>query len=781
MTQSGMSVASLARAVALCALVALTPLALAQDADVLSLADFAGGVPSDVDAFGNGIGFVTWQDGGGALELSAVSVAPGDELALPDQDGTEHVLRVEHRIAAWGGFTQAFADDAMTRWIGLDLSRYEGLRFWHKGTGAGGSVQVDLFDNRNPGTSGDSAERWYYRFQDDSSEWRLIEIPFASFARRIDWQPAGAPNDGLGLDEASGWALGFPSGEGTTHVARVEAYGASVSDAAEAIEVVSIEFADALLRVDEAATGQLRLLLSGPSDDDVSVRVSVRGDEAIPHRDFVPVDAVVVFPAGVTEAIVSVGTLRNSRHTGDLRAQAALDDPSGATLGFQRRAVVLIVDADPFDPNLVEDFGDGPGTFAAGPGTMLSTPALAGDAADARPGQGSLESVLHLAWEESGAAHARFGRAVDASHAAGVEFWYHGDGSGRPVTVRVLDGSDAASPWELAWSDEFEGPAGSPPDPGVWTPEIGDGTANGIPGWGNAERQTYTDDPANLALDGDGHLVIRALETHGDAPRCYYGGPCEYTSARIITQGALEVLYGRVEARIKIPYGQGLWPAFWMLGNDIDEVGWPESGEIDIMENVGREPSTVHGTVHGPGYSGAAGIGRGFTLPDGQRFADGFHVFAIEWEPGRITWSVDGEPFSTITPADLPRGSRWVFDHPQFLILNVAVGGHWPGYPDETTTFPQEMVIDYVRVYQARDTAARFVASFVDEVAGWTLVRLPFEDFERGAEQPDGAVDHARVLGALWGLDVEIDGGPGEAMLDEVRWYLADDPVGAAE
>ena len=754
------------------ALTGLVALATAQDEPTLRFADLSDGVPSGTDAFGNGLGFVTWQDGGGALALSAETIEPNDPLALPDQEATEHVLRVEHDIASWGGFTQAFADDDMERWIGRDLSPYAGLRFWHKGEGSGGTLQVDLFDNRNPNMTGDSAERWYYRFPDDTTEWRLVEIPFSSFARRMDWQPGGAPDDGLGLDQASGWALGFPPGEGTTYVARVEAYGSSGVAAADA--VVAVEFADALLRLDEEERGELRLALSGPSDEEVSVRVLVRGDEATPGRDFVPVDALVVFAPGETEAAVSVRTLRNRRHTGDQRAQALLEGPRGAELGFQRQAVVLIVDADPFDPDLIEDFGDGSGAFAAGADTTMATPELLAGDADARPRQATFERVLRMAWAERGLVQARFGTTVDASHAAGIEFWYHGDGSGRAVTVQVLGGSDDTRPWELGWSDEFEGPAGTLPDPSVWTPEIGDGTENGIPGWGNAERQTYTADPANLALDGDGHLVIRAIETHGDAPACYYGAPCEYSSARIITQGALEVTYGRIEARIKLPYGQGLWPAFWMLGNDIAEVGWPESGEIDIMEHIGREPSTVHGTIHGPGYSGAGGIGRGTSLEGGQRFADDFHVFAVDWWPERITWSLDGEPYSTLTPADLPSGARWVFDHPHFLILNVAVGGHWPGYPDETTTFPQEMVVDYVRIYQAPDTSARYATSFRDEVAGWSLVRLPFDAFERAAEQPAGAPDAGFERSEVWGLDVVIDGGPGEAMLDQVRWYVGE-------
>jgi len=753
------------------ALVAVAALAEAQEEPTLRLVDFADGVPAARDAFDNPIGFSTWQDGGGALTLSAVGTAPGDALAVPGQEEPESVLRVDHRIASWGGITHAFFDDAMTRWVPVDLSGYAGLRFWYAGDGRGGQVQVDLFDNRNPNSTGDSAERWFVRFTDDTTEWRLVEIPFASFARRTDFQPGGAPNDGLGLDQASGWALGFPPGEGTSHVARIEAYGDS---GIVAEGVVTVEFADALTVVDEGDDDELRVVLSEASDEAISVRVFVRGDEAQEFRDLVPLNELLVFPPGVTEATVAFRTLSDGRHEGDEQAVALLDGPRGAALGFQRRAVVLIADADPFDPDLIAEFGDGAEPFEAGPGTTVRALELLSSAANARPGQARFEGALSFAWEASGEVSADFPLARDASHADGLEFWFHGDGSGREVGVQLLDGRDATRPWTLAWSDEFDGPAGALPDPSVWTPEIGDGTANGIPGWGNAERQAYTDDPANVALDGEGNLVIRALESGGDAPPCYYGAPCEYTSARIITAGTVEVVYGRIEARLKIPTGNGLWPAFWMLGNDLADVGWPESGEIDIMENVGREPERVHGTIHGPGYSGGNAIGHSIDLPDGGAFAEDFHVYAVDWTPGGITWSVDGVAYSTVTPDDLPGGARWVFDHPHFLILNVAVGGNWPGYPDATTTFPQEMVIDYVRVYQAPDTSARFVASFTDDAEGWTRVRLPFSAYERAAAQPEGAPEGDFDGREVWGVGIEVDGGAGSAMIDELRWYVGE-------
>lgn len=248
--------------------------------------------------------------------------------------------------------------------------------------------------------------------------------------------------------------------------------------------------------------------------------------------------------------------------------------------------------------------------------------------------------------------------------------------------------------WSLVWSDEFNGPGASGVDAAKWTAETGGG------GWGNQELEYYTDATKNAYLDGHGSLVIKAIrEVLPQKLRCWYG-PCQYTSARLVTRNKFSQTAGRFEARLKIPSGQGLWPAFWMLGSNIDTVTWPACGEIDVMENIGREPSIVHGTIHGPGYSGAAGIGAAYTLAGGQRFADNFHVFAVEWEPNLLRWYVDGQLYETRTPADLPAGTRWAYDHPFFIILNVAVGGGWPGNPDATTLFPQTMLIDYVRVYR---------------------------------------------------------------------------------
>ncbi|MFO0832571.1 MAG: glycoside hydrolase family 16 protein [Phycisphaerales bacterium] len=243
--------------------------------------------------------------------------------------------------------------------------------------------------------------------------------------------------------------------------------------------------------------------------------------------------------------------------------------------------------------------------------------------------------------------------------------------------------------WKLTLADEFEGPAGAAPDGAVWGYDLGGH------GWGNNELQCYTRSTDNCALDGRGNLVIRALKGQTADDR---GNTREYSSARVLTKGRFAQLYGRFEARVKLPRGKGIWPAFWMLGENIGSAGWPRCGEIDIMEFLGHDSSTAYTTVHGPGYSGSEGKGAPFRIAPGRSFTEGFHVFAVEWSPEKVEWFIDGESCHTVTPADLS-GKEWVFNTPFFLILNLAVGGNWPGNPDEHTQFPQEYVIDYVRAY----------------------------------------------------------------------------------
>ena len=248
----------------------------------------------------------------------------------------------------------------------------------------------------------------------------------------------------------------------------------------------------------------------------------------------------------------------------------------------------------------------------------------------------------------------------------------------------------AEDPWRVVWQDEFTGPEAQAPDASRWRFDVGTGP-NGD-GWGNGQQEFVTSRPENVSLDGLGHLAITARK------ESFQG--MAYTSGRIVTKGLFARAYGRFEARMKLPRGQGLWPAFWMLGADIDAVGWPACGEIDVMEYRGQEPRRVTGSLHGPGYSGGAAITGSYTLPPGPGFDEDFHVFAVEWEPDLISWEVDGVTWQVATPARMPAGATWVFDQPFFVILNLAVGGNYVGVVDGTATFPQTLLVDYVRYYE---------------------------------------------------------------------------------
>jgi beta-glucanase (GH16 family) len=250
--------------------------------------------------------------------------------------------------------------------------------------------------------------------------------------------------------------------------------------------------------------------------------------------------------------------------------------------------------------------------------------------------------------------------------------------------------------WSLVWSDEFDGAAGSPVDGATWQHDIGDGCAAGICGWGNSEKEYYTSATENIALDGQGHLAIVARVAPSGLS-CYYGA-CRYTSAKIHTRGKKLAAPGRVEARIKLPTGQGLWPAFWMLGGDFPTVPWPQAGELDIMESKGSQPSTTSSAIHGPGYSGATPFAHAHTLPAGAFWQD-FHTFAIEWSSAGAAFYVDNVAHYVVTRSELERFGASVLDRPYFLILNLAVGGHFDGDPASDAVVPATMLVDYVRVY----------------------------------------------------------------------------------
>ena len=260
-----------------------------------------------------------------------------------------------------------------------------------------------------------------------------------------------------------------------------------------------------------------------------------------------------------------------------------------------------------------------------------------------------------------------------------------------PSTVSTSTGA-----WIQVWSDEFDGAAGARVDSMTWRYDTADGCAAGNCGWGNNEKEYYTDAPENTVLNGQGQLLIVARQAPAGLT-CYYG-PCRYTSAKITTRGKVDVAPGRVTARIKLATGQGLWPAFWMLGHGVPATPWPECGELDIMENRGSDPSTTSSAVHGPGYSGNTPFAHAHALARGT-VADDFHTFTVEWDSLHIRYFVDDTVHYVVARSDVEQHGKWVFDQPFFLILNLAVGGAFDGDPASDAIFPATMLVDYVRVY----------------------------------------------------------------------------------
>ncbi|HEV2973950.1 MAG TPA: family 16 glycosylhydrolase [Solirubrobacteraceae bacterium] len=260
----------------------------------------------------------------------------------------------------------------------------------------------------------------------------------------------------------------------------------------------------------------------------------------------------------------------------------------------------------------------------------------------------------------------------------------------RPVAKEPPAVTEPTAPKQLIWSDEFSGPAGALPAPTKWSFDTGGG------GWGNEELESYTSRPANAELDGHGHLAITARAekyTGADGVTRYY------TSARLQTLNTFQFQYGLVEARIQVPADQGLVAQFWMLGNEAyEQENWPACGEIDTMEVLGSEPNIVNGTLHAPWPWAPSGV-QG-TAQSATPLSAGFHTYGVEWEPNRISFMLDGSVYKTITPADLPAGAAWPFKHPYFLLLDLAVGGEWPGSPNASTHFPAQMLLDWVRVWQ---------------------------------------------------------------------------------
>jgi beta-glucanase (GH16 family) len=269
---------------------------------------------------------------------------------------------------------------------------------------------------------------------------------------------------------------------------------------------------------------------------------------------------------------------------------------------------------------------------------------------------------------------------LEASLASAVLFLL--SGCNHPPTASTIADDNWApqGTWVEVWRDDFEGVSGSAPDPTKWTVET-----NGRPP--NAELEYYTARRENSFLDGDGHLVLRALMEDYMTR--------SYTSARMNTRGKFEPMYGRIEARMRLPAGKGFWPAFWMLGSN--GTTWPARGEIDVMEEKGSDPTTVHGSLHGPNFFGTTALTNQFRLSSGT-FADDFHVFAVEWTQDGIRWLVDEEPYHVRSRAQMAAlGKTWVFDGPFYILVNLAVGGNFDGAPNSATPFPSDLTLDYVK------------------------------------------------------------------------------------
>lgn len=721
--------------------------------DAVTVDDFETGLPAGSDADGVGIGFLTFQDGNSSVSLATTDAPPE---AVPASASGNQVLELALDVSVFAGFVHSFTNDAIDTWETQDWSAYEGFGFWLYGSNSGTDLFVDILDNRAPGSTVDDAERYSVAFKDDFSGWRYIKLPFADFTRKEIGN--GAPNDGLGLTDVHGWAFGTlaTGGNLNLYIDDVGVYGTAP------FRPLAVSFTTSRYDIAEGATDTITVALNREMVDEDADRVTVNyttePSVATPEREYQPVSGQLTFVrGGPSEQTFSIATSGDSKFEGDERIVLRLANPQGAEAGIFMQSSAFIVDDDPFDPNVIDDFEQGAFLWEAD-GASLEALGLSSRDALAAPGQDAFENVLEVtpnAGTDNVTITHDFALGQDWTNADALTFWYYGTGDGREVTVSLKDNrapDPGPSGWNLVWSDEFDTPAGTPPDPDTWSYEIGDVTPDGKNGWGNDELQYYTDDIDNAATDGQGNLVITTRAADGSL-ECYYG-TCQYTSARLITWHKAEFAYGRIESRIQVPQGAGLWPAFWSLGTDIDVVSWPQTGEIDFMEFVGRLPNEIYGTIHGPGYSGGQSFGNEYDF--GMPVYTDYHTFTVEWQPDLIVWYVDGIKYHEAVPADVAPNA-WVFNDPVFFILNVAIGGNFGGAVGEDTTFPQSMKVDYVRVFQAPDSAERFETTFTDDTAGWQQISLPLTSFVRSSSQPADAPDDGLGLNEVWGYGLSVD------------------------
>lgn len=725
---------------------AAADLPLVDDFETALVSGSAGSVP---------VGFYQATDPKSALAYERTSALP--EPVPGSADGNS-ALRTDATVDAWAVVVHAFSNDAATEWLTQDWSAYAGLQFWMHGTGSGTTLFVDVVDNRSDGSTVDDAERFSASFTDTTAGWRLVQIPFDSMARKDIGN--GAPNDGFGLTQVHGWAfgmLGTGGAQRTFFLDDVSVYGTAP------VRPLTIGFGTVDTSVVEGQTATIPLKLSKASDAPVTATVTSAYGTARWKIDYAPVNATVTIPAGSTTGSVQVPTIDDDDYLGERHIVLQITGVDGAELGRPPVTRVAITDNEQLDPTLIDDFETKPYLWDASAKTSLALRRFPEGDPKALPGQVGTEGVL-TSTSSIGRTQTitrTFPIEQDWSSSDALTFWYYGRDTGKSVDVTLTNPTQSATAgdpasWPLIWSDEFNGKAGSPPDPRWWRAEIGDGTIIGKPGWGNDELQFYTNDRANAAADGQGNLVITTRKTGSSSQRMCYYGPCQYTSARLITQDRAEFAYGRLEARVKVPEGAGLWPAFWSLGTDIATNPWPRSGEIDVMEYVGREPNRIFGTIHGPGYSGGQSWGDDYIFP--TKVADDFHTYRVDWYPDHIVWAVDDIEYHEAIPADVAPND-WVFNHPFFLLLNVAVGGNFGGAVSPDTVFPARTTVDYVRAFQADRMPSSHTSSFTDDFTGWRRVSLPLSDFGTG-------LDASKVLS----LSISTQLKPRVPMLlDEIR------------
>ncbi|HEX9029994.1 MAG TPA: carbohydrate binding domain-containing protein, partial [Anaerolineales bacterium] len=492
-------------------------------AETLPMIDtFEAGLPSGKDVNGLGIGFNTFQDSNAGTSV-AISTTSAPPVQVPGAASSNNVLKMDVNVVSWAGFTHTFEDAALTTWLSQDWSAYEGIAFWLYGGNTGTTLFVDVLDNRNPGSTKDDAERWSIDLPDNFSGWKEIQIPFASMHRKEIGN--GAPNDGFGLTEVHGWALGSITTAGplSYYVDDVHLYGVAP------IRPLTVGFTATDYPVTEGSVATVTAKLSKPSAAPVTVDYKTTFGQAVADRDYYPVSGTLTFAPNVTLQSFTVTTINDQKYQGARGVLVELSNPQGgAQLGIPPLARVNILDDEPYDPTLLDDFETFPYHWYIDDKATLTNPEIAAGTPLALPSQGAYEHVLQ-ARQTNGKGAYNVGRVFptgqDWADSGGLRFWYYGQNNGLPTEVDLTNAQGGAadpSKWKLVWSDEFNSKEIVAPNASVWGREIGDGTVNGIPGWGNSELEYYTGGTENTATDGLGNLQITVKQADGSR-MCYYG------------------------------------------------------------------------------------------------------------------------------------------------------------------------------------------------------------------------------------------------------------------